>query len=148
MNQQRIAGFDVARSLAIFGMMVVHFMLVMTDGMPSEKWSDTLLQILDGRPAATFVILAGMGVTLMSNKLTNPNAAGNRRKSEPFSGGAVCCCWRLAFLPHDLGGRYSSHLRRVTAAGSVVNLAQLAHSADNWAGLCSNLLPPARLIRL
>jgi surface polysaccharide O-acyltransferase-like enzyme len=37
MNQQRIVGFDVARSLAIFGMIVVHFMLVMTDGMPSEK---------------------------------------------------------------------------------------------------------------
>jgi uncharacterized membrane protein YeiB len=79
MSQQRIAGFDVARSLAIFGMIVVHFMLVMTDGMPSEEWSDSLLQLLDGRPAATFVILAGMGVTLMSNKLTDPSGVPDIR---------------------------------------------------------------------
>src|ERR1035438_8774319 len=81
MSQQRVTGFDVARSLAIFGMMVVHFTLVMTDGMPSGKWSDTLMNLLDGRPAATFVILAGMGVTLMSNTLTDSSAAGNRRNS-------------------------------------------------------------------
>jgi uncharacterized membrane protein YeiB len=82
MSQQRIAGFDVARSLAIFGMMVVHFMLVMTDGMPSEKWSDTLLNVLDGRPAATFVILAGIGVTLMSRKAKDPSVAADRAKIE------------------------------------------------------------------
>jgi uncharacterized protein len=64
MNQPRIVGFDVARSLAIFGMIIVHFMLVMTDGVPSEKWSDTQMQILDGRPAVTFVILDGIGVSL------------------------------------------------------------------------------------
>ena len=52
--------------------MVVHFMLVMTDGMPAERWSDSLLNLLDGRAAATFVILAGMGVTLMARKATNP----------------------------------------------------------------------------
>ena len=81
MSQERIAGFDIARSLAIFGMVIVHFLLVMTDGVPPEKWSDTLLELLDGRPAATFVILAGMGVTLMSNKLTDPNAVQSRRRT-------------------------------------------------------------------
>src|ERR1035438_3861842 len=82
MSQPRIAGFDVARSLAIFGMIVVHFMLVMTDGMPSEKWSDTLMNLLDGRPAATFVILAGMGVALMSRKAKAPGVAADRAKIE------------------------------------------------------------------
>ena len=81
MSQERIAGFDIARSLAIFGMVIVHFLLVMTDGVPSERCSDTLLQLLDGRPAATFVILAGMGVTLMSNKLTDPNAVHSRKET-------------------------------------------------------------------
>jgi uncharacterized protein len=65
----RIEGFDVARALAILGMMMVHFMLVMTDKVAAERWSDVLLFLLDGRPAATFVILAGIGVTLMSRKL-------------------------------------------------------------------------------
>ena len=41
---------------------------MMTDGVPPEKWSDFLLNLLDGRAAATFVILAGMGVTLMARK--------------------------------------------------------------------------------
>lgn len=62
----RVEGFDIARALAIYGMMVVHFMLVMTDGTPSEGWSKTLLEFLDGRPAATFMVLAGIGITLMS----------------------------------------------------------------------------------
>jgi uncharacterized protein len=82
LSQQRIAGLDVARSLAIFGMMVVHFTLVMTDGMPSGKWSDTLINLLDGRPAATFVILAGMGVTLMSRKATASGLAADRATIE------------------------------------------------------------------
>jgi uncharacterized protein len=59
----------VARALAILGMMVVHLMLVMTDKVAGEVWSDVLMFLLDGRPAATFVILAGIGVTLMSRKL-------------------------------------------------------------------------------
>jgi len=71
-QSQRIEGLDVSRSLAILGMMVVHFMLVMTDGAPPENWSSFLLNLLDGRAAATFVILAGMGVTLMARKAQPP----------------------------------------------------------------------------
>src|ERR1035441_7941223 len=74
----RLEGLDVSRSLAILGMMVVHFMLVMTDGMPPERWSDSLLNLLDGRAAATFVILAGMGVTLMARKAKDPTGTPNQ----------------------------------------------------------------------
>jgi uncharacterized membrane protein YeiB len=81
-QQRRLAGFDVARSLAIFGMIIVHFTLVMTDGTPPEKWSEILLQILDGRPAATFVILAGIGATLMAKKAADSGAAGARATVE------------------------------------------------------------------
>ena len=80
MHPDRIAGFDVARSLAIFGMIVVHFMLVMTDGVSSERWSDLLLHLLDGRPAAIFVILAGMGVARMSNKAISLETTADRGK--------------------------------------------------------------------
>ncbi len=74
----RLDGPDVARALAILGMMVVHFMLVMTDGMPPERWSDFLLALLDGRAAATFVILAGMGVTFMARKADGTAGAPDR----------------------------------------------------------------------
>lgn len=97
-NQQRIAGFDVARSLAIFGMIVVHFMLVMTDGVPAEKWSDSLMHLLDGRPAATFVILAGIGVTLMSKIWLIQMRRTIGKMLDPIFGDAVCCCWPSALL--------------------------------------------------
>jgi uncharacterized membrane protein YeiB len=63
-------------------MIIVHFTLVMTDGMPAEKWGDTLLHVLDGRPAATFVILAGIGVALMSKKGFDPVARADRGRVE------------------------------------------------------------------
>jgi uncharacterized protein len=72
---QRLEGFDLARSVAILGMIVVHFILVMTDGVAPVAWSDRLLSLLDGRPAATFVILAGIGGTLMSRKAALATAA-------------------------------------------------------------------------
>ena len=78
-KSQRFEGLDVARSLAILGMMTVHFMLVMTDGVPPEKWSSFLLNLLDGRAAATFVILAGMGVTLMARRAQDPGGTTSQK---------------------------------------------------------------------
>ena len=60
--------FDLARALAIFGMVVVHFSLVMAAGRTGPGWLRAGLGFLDGRAAATFVILAGIGVTLMSQR--------------------------------------------------------------------------------
>jgi uncharacterized protein len=64
----RVFGFDLARALAIFGMVVVHFSLVMADGRTGPGWLSSALGFLDGRAAATFVVLAGIGVTLMSKR--------------------------------------------------------------------------------
>ena len=65
---QRIVGYDVARALAIFGMILVNFKLVMgaTDNGPA--WLTWLSGLLEGRAAATFVILAGVGIALLSKK--------------------------------------------------------------------------------
>src|SRR5688572_18078284 len=64
----RLEGFDLARGLAVFGMVTVHFVLVMTQDAPPSPWAKWLLDALDGRPAATFVLLAGMGVSLMAQR--------------------------------------------------------------------------------
>jgi uncharacterized protein len=64
----RQLGLDVARALAIFAMIVVHFTLVMSKSDNGPAWLSVLLGFFDGRAAATFVILAGMGVTLMPRK--------------------------------------------------------------------------------
>ncbi len=65
----RIEGFDLARALAVFGMVVVNFKIAMMGASPSE--THPLLSaagLLEGRAAATFVVLAGVGLALMSNR--------------------------------------------------------------------------------
>jgi uncharacterized membrane protein YeiB len=69
-SPDRVVGFDVARALAILGMVVVHFSLVMAadPAAGGPRWLEVVLGFLDGRAAATFVVLAGVGVTLMSQR--------------------------------------------------------------------------------
>jgi uncharacterized protein len=64
----RIAGYDVARSLALLGMIVVHFSLVAAADRSEPAWLASILALLDGRASATFVVLAGIGLTLMSRR--------------------------------------------------------------------------------
>ena len=65
---ERVAGYDVARSLALLGMIVVHFSLVGASDHTTPAWLAGILALLDGRAAATFVVLAGVGITLMSRR--------------------------------------------------------------------------------
>ena len=81
---ERVFGFDLARALAIFGMVVVHFSLVMAAERTGPGWLNVALGFLDGRAAATFVVLAGIGVTLMSQRAVkgaDPLAIANVRKA-------------------------------------------------------------------
>jgi uncharacterized protein len=78
---QRITGYDLARALAILGMFVVHFALVLAPLEDADKgWGGAILHKLDGRAAATFVILAGIGVTLRSNRPDEQEAEPESRK--------------------------------------------------------------------
>lgn len=64
----RLEGLDLARGLAIFGMVVVNFKFVMgLEGSESGPLA-WLAAACDGRAAATFVTLAGMGISLMGRK--------------------------------------------------------------------------------
>ncbi|MFT7617649.1 MAG: hypothetical protein ACI97A_001288, partial [Planctomycetota bacterium] len=64
--KQRVIGFDLARCFAIFGMVVVNFKTAMSPDTNGHDWLLSLTGLLDGRAAATFVILAGIGLSLMS----------------------------------------------------------------------------------
>ncbi|MDE2427104.1 MAG: DUF418 domain-containing protein [Burkholderiales bacterium] len=68
MEKQRILGYDLARSLAIFGMVFVNFKVVMhASPEAGHEWL-SIFNFLDGRASSVFVVLAGIGVSLMSNK--------------------------------------------------------------------------------
>jgi len=62
---QRIKGYDIARAVAIFIMVIVNFNIVLTrpesNGILSE-----FLNLLQGKGSALFVVLAGAGISLMT----------------------------------------------------------------------------------
>lgn len=66
--KRRIIGYDLARAFAIFGMVVVNFKIVMGAEQDGPAWIVNLVGLLDGRAAATFVVLAGAGLSLLSQK--------------------------------------------------------------------------------
>ncbi len=81
---KRIAGFDIARALAIFGMIIVNFKTVMGAEQNGPVWLVSLTGLLDGRAAATFVVLAGVGLSLLSQKgrtLGDPDRLAQDRRT-------------------------------------------------------------------
>ena len=60
----RIGGLDIARALAIVGMVLVNFELAMGAERSGPPWLRTLAALFHGRSAALFVILAGIGASL------------------------------------------------------------------------------------
>lgn len=85
-NPGRVIGFDLARALAIFGMVLVNFKVVMTLGDspefiywlaeldPDPAWLIRIAQCFEGRAAATFVMLAGAGLSLMAAGAESPES--------------------------------------------------------------------------
>jgi len=64
---QRIIGFDLARAYAIFGMFIVNFNFCFGSFMDNTAMG-RFLNLFVGNSTAIFIILAGMGVSLMSNR--------------------------------------------------------------------------------
>ena len=76
---KRIAGLDLARALALLGMIVVHFHLVVASGTGDPAWLHGVVESLQGRAAATFVVLAGIGGSLGSARARSTGDADLRR---------------------------------------------------------------------
>ncbi|QTE28672.1 heparan-alpha-glucosaminide N-acetyltransferase domain-containing protein [Pengzhenrongella sicca] len=59
---KRIVGIDVARGLAVLGMITAHVGVIGTEFFSPTGW----LAVVDGRSAATFAVLAGVSIALLS----------------------------------------------------------------------------------
>lgn len=79
-TKKRIVGIDVARALAIIGMIIVNFKMVL--GQEGNKWAELFVSIFEGKAASTFVILAGVGVALITNSAIKNNDKVKLRKSK------------------------------------------------------------------
>lgn len=66
--KQRIIGFDLARAYAIFGMFIVNFNIVFGN-YKDNSFLGKFLALFSGNSSTLFVMLAGMGVALMSNRI-------------------------------------------------------------------------------
>ncbi|SFS61132.1 DUF418 domain-containing protein [Marininema halotolerans] len=64
----RIVGFDIARALAILGMVMVNYKLALDAVGNGPNWLVISSDLLEGRASAIFVILAGIGTALMTKK--------------------------------------------------------------------------------
>lgn len=76
--KKRIVGIDVARALAIIGMIIVNFKIALGSvGMDSLQ---SIIGLLEGKAAATFVVLAGIGIAFMSNSAIKNNDVSRLKK--------------------------------------------------------------------
>lgn len=73
-RQDRLSGIDLARSLALFAMIMVNFRLAMGVTTSSSHTLLSVFEALQGRAAACFVILAGIGLQLGSAHLMQHEA--------------------------------------------------------------------------
>ncbi|MBW1781685.1 MAG: DUF418 domain-containing protein [Deltaproteobacteria bacterium] len=69
-SEERITGYDVARAMAFLGMVLVNYWAIMDNTVSCPDWLIFFLDLIQGRAAATFVVLAGVGLSLLSKGLT------------------------------------------------------------------------------
>ncbi len=67
-SSSRLVGLDLARFLAFFGMVIVNFSVAMGVTFEPGTLATTISEGMQGRAAATFVVLAGLGLGLAANR--------------------------------------------------------------------------------
>jgi uncharacterized membrane protein YeiB len=68
--QQRVIGYDLARALALFGMVIVNFKVAMS-AETGHPFLMNFSMLLEGRASALFVMLAGIGISFLTAKARN-----------------------------------------------------------------------------
>ncbi|MDP2645710.1 MAG: DUF418 domain-containing protein [Desulfobacterales bacterium] len=62
----RIFGYDIARTLTLIGMVIISFWELGGEGEDSPAWLNFFVKIIMGRAAVAFVMLAGVGLHLLT----------------------------------------------------------------------------------
>ncbi|MDM8535017.1 DUF418 domain-containing protein [Clostridiaceae bacterium HSG29] len=77
---KRILGFDIARAFAILGMMFVNYKIIFTYGVVKHESIRCFLSIFEGRAAAVFLVLAGIGIGFMTKRSYESESLSERNK--------------------------------------------------------------------
>ena len=120
-GSDRITSYDVARALAVFGMVLVNYTSIFTGSRPGQHLLSSVVDLLYGRAAVLFVMLSGIGAVLLEGRTSSPSSLHGRRRVRGQLGkrSLVLLVMGYAFLPWwkpDILHFYSIYL----AAGAVV----------------------------
>jgi len=120
----RIEGYDVARAIAVLGMMLVNGWQIMLVGHGGPAWFVKFADFLYGRPAVIFVVLAGVGLSLMAKraiesqdpkKLASVRASLIKRSIILYGMGLIFRHWWSADILHFYGVFLSTGALLLTA---------------------------------
>jgi uncharacterized protein len=107
---KRIIGFDLARAYAILGMFIVNFNTVFGSH-KDESYLGKFLGLFNGNSSTIFVILAGMGVSLMTSRPEYTDIEKKQLRSVVlkrswflFFTGLLLYIWWPADILHFYGG--------------------------------------------
>jgi uncharacterized protein len=108
--KQRIIGFDLARAYAILGMFIVNYNTVF-GSFTDKTLMGQFLSLFSGNSSSVFVMLAGMGIALMTNRAeysveerSNLRKIISRRSWFLFAVGMLLYTWWPADILHFYGG--------------------------------------------
>ncbi len=73
---KRMIGYDLARAGALLGMLAVNFSVLLGNSEFDPAWLINAIDLIKGRAAATFVVLAGVGLSLFSRTVYLNNDLG------------------------------------------------------------------------
>ncbi len=84
-NTSRLEGLDIARFIAFVGMVIVNFKTVIgVEASANNSWLLQFAEAFEGRAAATFVVLAGLGLGLAAARSPNGNTVSVTLKRAMF----------------------------------------------------------------
>jgi len=109
--KQRIIGFDLARTYAIFGMYIVNFNVVFGNTKDTSLFGQ-FLSLFSGNSSTVFVMLSGMGLALMSSRIHEYSPQDRlrlrnivlKRAGFLFVLGLLLSLWWPADILHFYGG--------------------------------------------
>ena len=99
-DDRRLHGLDLARYLALAGMVLVNFRLAMAVETDGGGWLAGFFHLLEGKASATFVTLAGVGLMLATQRLAWWQASVQTWRRAVFL--AVLGLLNLTVFPADI----------------------------------------------
>jgi uncharacterized membrane protein YeiB len=143
---QRIIALDFARAWAIFGMIIVNYTLAMQAENDGAAWLRAVAGLFVGRASALFVVLAGIGISLMTAKARHSmnKEIVRRSRNSLYKRAAFLFAAGVLLL---LAG-WSADILHYYAAFMVVASVLITVSDNKILGLLAVVLPVSQLFLL